>query len=115
MNISQREQKTQPKVKTEMTGKDLTIHAGLLPVMNFINRLEFRDHAGTDYGARQPCQHRRAGVYCSFILRPGWKRVGHSERRLQGTLCCMWGDIDDGGKIRSSAIGNLMLGVPKGR
>ena len=43
-NIPQREQKKQPKVKTvktEMTGKGLTIHAGLLPVMNFMNKLGF--------------------------------------------------------------------------
>lgn len=43
-NISQREQKKQPKVrtvKTAMTGKGLTIHAGLLPVMNFMNKLGF--------------------------------------------------------------------------
>ncbi len=42
--ISQRERKKQPKVrtvKTEMTGKRLTIHAGLLPVMNFMNKLGF--------------------------------------------------------------------------
>ena len=28
-------------VKTEMTGKGLTIHASLLPIMNFMNKLGF--------------------------------------------------------------------------
>ncbi|HYA85808.1 MAG TPA: hypothetical protein VEI57_01930 [Nitrospirota bacterium] len=40
-NISQREQKTQPKVKTENTDNGLTTHAALLPVMNLMNELEF--------------------------------------------------------------------------
>ncbi|MBI4746437.1 MAG: hypothetical protein HY786_07850 [Deltaproteobacteria bacterium] len=33
--------KKQPKIKTEITGKGLTVHAGLLPVLNFMDRLYF--------------------------------------------------------------------------
>jgi hypothetical protein len=31
-----------PKIKTEMSGKNLTIYAGLLPVLNFMNKLNFK-------------------------------------------------------------------------
>ena len=31
-NIPQKETRRQPKIKTEMNGKGLTVHAGLLPV-----------------------------------------------------------------------------------
>lgn len=34
--------KRQPKIKTEMSGKGLTVNAGLLPVLNFMDRLYFR-------------------------------------------------------------------------
>ena len=34
-NIAQKKARKQPKIKTEMNGKGLTIHAGLLPVLAF--------------------------------------------------------------------------------
>ncbi|MFN3531911.1 MAG: hypothetical protein ACK41Q_05270 [Candidatus Brocadia sp.] len=33
-NIAQNEERRQPKIKTEMNGKGLTVHAGLLPVLS---------------------------------------------------------------------------------
>ena len=41
-NIPQKEGKKQPKIKTEMNGKGLTVHAGLLPVLTFMEKLLFR-------------------------------------------------------------------------
>ena len=41
-NIAQKETRKQPKIKTEMTGKELTVHAGLLPVVTFMGKLLFR-------------------------------------------------------------------------
>jgi len=41
-NIAQNEGKKQPKIKTEMDGKGLTVHAGLLPVLTFMGKLLFR-------------------------------------------------------------------------
>ena len=41
-NIAQKEEKRQPKIKTEMNGKGLTAHAGLLPVLTFMEKLLFR-------------------------------------------------------------------------
>ena len=35
-NIAQKKARKQPKIKTEMNGKELTIHAGLLPVLFFM-------------------------------------------------------------------------------
>lgn len=40
--IAQKETRKQPKIKTEMTGKGLTVHAGLLPVVTFMGKLLFR-------------------------------------------------------------------------
>lgn len=42
-NIAQKEARKQPKIKTEMSGKGLTVHAGLLPVLTFIGKLMFRE------------------------------------------------------------------------
>jgi len=42
-NISQKEARRQPKIKTEMNGKGLTVHAGLLPVLTFVGKLLFRE------------------------------------------------------------------------
>ena len=41
-NIAQKEERKQPKIKTEMNGKGLTVHAGLLPVLTFMGKLLFR-------------------------------------------------------------------------
>jgi len=41
-NIAQKEERKQPKIKTEMSGKGLTVHAGLLPVLTFMEKLLFR-------------------------------------------------------------------------
>ena len=41
-NIPQKETRRQPKIKTEMSGKGLTVHAGLLPVLTFMDKLLFR-------------------------------------------------------------------------
>src|SRR3972149_5194992 len=41
-NIPQKDKKRQPKIKTEMSGKGLTVHAGLLPVLTFMDKLLFR-------------------------------------------------------------------------
>ena len=41
-NIPQKETRSQPKVKMEMNGKGLTVHAGLLPVLTFMGKLFFR-------------------------------------------------------------------------
>lgn len=41
-NIPQEETRRQPKIKTEMNGKGLTVHAGLLPVLTFMDKLLFR-------------------------------------------------------------------------
>ena len=40
--IAQKETRKQPKIKTEMTGKGLTVHAGLLAVVTFMGKLLFR-------------------------------------------------------------------------
>jgi hypothetical protein len=40
--IAQNEERRQPKIKTEMSGKGLTVHAGLLPVLTFMGKLLFR-------------------------------------------------------------------------
>ena len=40
--IAQNEERKQPKIKTEMSGKGLTVHAGLLPVVTFMEKLLFR-------------------------------------------------------------------------
>ena len=41
-NIPQEGTRKQPKIKTEMNGKGLTVHAGLLPVLTFMEKLLFR-------------------------------------------------------------------------
>ncbi len=41
--VTQLSEKKQPKVKVEMTGKGLTIYGGLLPVLNFMKALKFRE------------------------------------------------------------------------
>ena len=41
-NIPQKATRRQPKIKTEMNGKGLTVHAGLLPVITFMEKLFFR-------------------------------------------------------------------------
>ena len=41
-NIPQKEGKKQPKIKTEINGKGLTVHAGLLPALTFMEKLLFR-------------------------------------------------------------------------
>lgn len=40
--IAQNGERRQPKIKTEMSGKGLTVHAGLLPVLTFMGKLLFR-------------------------------------------------------------------------
>lgn len=40
--ITHTEDKRQPKINTVMNGKGLTVNAGLLPVLNFMDRLHFR-------------------------------------------------------------------------
>ena len=40
--IAHKEKRKQPKIKTEMNGKGLTVHAGLLPVVTFMEKLLFR-------------------------------------------------------------------------
>ena len=41
-NIPQKEGKKQPKIKMEMHRKGLTVHAGLLPGLTFMEKLLFR-------------------------------------------------------------------------
>ncbi len=41
-NIAQKEVRKQPKIKTEMSGKGLTVHAGLLPALTFMEKIVFR-------------------------------------------------------------------------
>jgi len=41
-NIPQEGARKQPKIRTEMNGKGLTVHAGLLPVLTFMGKLLFR-------------------------------------------------------------------------
>ncbi len=41
--ITHSRKKKQPKVKVKMTGKGLTIYGGLLPVLNFMKALKFRE------------------------------------------------------------------------
>ncbi|NUO10279.1 MAG: IS1380 family transposase [Candidatus Brocadia sp.] len=41
-NIPQEGTRKQPKIKTKMDGKGLTVHAGLLPVLTFMEKLLFR-------------------------------------------------------------------------
>ncbi len=41
-NIAQKEERKQSKIRTEMNGKGLTVHAGLLPVLTFVEKLLFR-------------------------------------------------------------------------
>ena len=54
-NIPQKEGKKQPKIKTEMNGKGLTVHAGLLPVLTFMEKLLFRKRVGVGWvEARNP-------------------------------------------------------------
>lgn len=38
-------EKNQPKIMTKMNGKGLTVHAGLLPVLTFMEKLLFRKRA----------------------------------------------------------------------
>jgi len=42
-NIAQKETRKQPKINTEMSGKGLTVHAGLLPVLTFMGKLLFME------------------------------------------------------------------------
>ena len=42
-NIPQKETRRQPKIKTEMNGRGLTVHAGVLPVLTFMGKLMFRE------------------------------------------------------------------------
>lgn len=42
-NIRQEGTRIQPKIKTEMNGKGLTVNAGLLPVLTFMKKLSFRE------------------------------------------------------------------------
>jgi len=44
--IPQKDSRIQPKIKTEMRGKGFTVHAGLLPVLNFMGKLLFRKVVG---------------------------------------------------------------------
>lgn len=37
-NIAQKATRKQPKINTEMNGKGLTVHAGLLPVLTFMGK-----------------------------------------------------------------------------
>lgn len=48
--ITQSREKKQPKVKVEMTGKGLTIYGGLLPVLNFMKALKFREKVRKEVG-----------------------------------------------------------------
>ena len=42
-NIAQKEARKHPKINTEMNGKRLTVHEGLLPVLTFMGKLLFRE------------------------------------------------------------------------
>ena len=42
-NIAQKATRKQPKINTEMNGKGLTVHAGLLPVLTFMGKLLLRE------------------------------------------------------------------------
>ena len=42
---SKKRGKKQPKIKTQMNGNGLTVHAGLLPVLTFMEKLLFRRRA----------------------------------------------------------------------
>ena len=59
-NIPQKETRRQPKIKTEMNGKGLTVHAGLLPVLTFMEKLLFRkrveEAVGRERGANAQYQ-----------------------------------------------------------
>ncbi len=65
-NIPQEGTKTQPRIETEMGGKGLTVHAGLLPVPNFMGKLFFRSVIG------EAVQKERAGATRRFRGRV-WK------------------------------------------
>lgn len=41
--IAEKAVRKQPKINTEMNGKGLTVHAGLLPVLTFMGKLIFRE------------------------------------------------------------------------
>lgn len=40
-NITQTEERKQPKIKPEMNGKRFTVHGGLLPAQSFVVKLLF--------------------------------------------------------------------------
>lgn len=46
--LSHSKSKRQPKVRVEMTGKGLTIYGGLLPILNFMKALKFREKVGKE-------------------------------------------------------------------
>jgi len=60
-NIPQKEIRRQPKIKTEMNGKGLTVHAGLLPVTTFMEKLFFRKRV-------QEAVSRKRGVNAQYQI-----------------------------------------------
>ena len=60
-NIPQKEGKKQPKIKTEMNGKGLTVHAGLLPVLTFMEKLLFRKRV-------QEAVHKERGANAQYRI-----------------------------------------------
>ena len=58
--IAHKKERRQPKIKTEMNGKGLTVHAGLLPVLTFMGKLLFRhriqEAVGKERGANAQYQ-----------------------------------------------------------
>ncbi|OOP55458.1 MAG: hypothetical protein AYP45_14665 [Candidatus Brocadia carolinensis] len=59
-NIAHKGERKQPKIKAEVNGKGLTVHAGLLPVLTFMGKLLFRQRiqeaVGKEREANAPYQ-----------------------------------------------------------
>lgn len=58
-NITKKDSKRQPKITTEMNGKGLTVNAGLLPVLNFMGKLMFRERV-------QNAVHKKRGANAKY-------------------------------------------------
>lgn len=58
-NITKADNKRQPKISTEMNGKGLTVNAGLLPVLNFMGKLMFRERV-------QGVVHKKRGANAKY-------------------------------------------------
>jgi hypothetical protein len=70
-----------------MTGKDLTINAGLLPVMNFIRGLGFTTTRGRIMKHASQANIAELASIVHSLRGRGWKRVDRSEQPLQNMLC----------------------------